>query len=162
MGCLVWRVLGCGVQRLNAWYFGLAAVVTGCVTSVQQQGQSLKAINVHEIKPGIDTMTSIEARYGRPSTVSLFPGSSHTERWYYTHRILQETPVKGRRSVTHRSLVIIFDKSGRVVRCEGITGEQNVSIKTKTTQEKGYETNFLKETFRNIGKFGQGGSLTHE
>lgn len=132
------------------------------MTSVQQQGQSLQAVDVSEIKPGVDTKASVVARYGRPSTISLFPGSAHTERWYYTHRILTESPVKGRKAIVHRSLVIVFDASGKVVRCDAIVGERSVPVKSKTTKEQGYETNFLKETFRNIGKFGQSSSSNRE
>ena len=135
---------------------GYLLLLSSCTTSVQQQGGSLGAIDLPAIKIGVDNKATIAEKYGQPSTRSIFGGEEQTERWYYTHRILASSPLRGHTTLGHRSIVITFAPNGTVLRCGVIQGEKKISLNSKVTKEPGYKTNILKEVFRNIGKFGQG------
>lgn len=146
----------CGLRSVLAGLMLL--LLCSCTTSIQQQGGSLGAFDLQNIKIGVDTKETITEAYGQPSTKSIFCGDEKTERWYYTHRVLASSPLKGRRTLSHHSVVITFTPNGTVKRCGVIEGEHKISLNSKTTKELGYKTNLLKEMFRNIGKFGQGGN----
>lgn len=138
---------------------GLFLLETSCTTTVKQQGCVLQAFELSDIRLGQDTQETVFKRFGRPSTTSVFVGNKGGERWYYTQRVVSETAIGGKKPIMHRSLVIVFDEKGVVRSTETILGERTVPVSTKTTKEAGYHTSFLKETFRNIGKFGQGNGI---
>lgn len=147
------------MNSLNRIGLSFLLLGTSCTTTVRQQGCLLQAFDLNEIKIGQDTKETVFKRLGQPSTTSVFSGEKSGERWYYTQRVVSETAIGGKKPVMHQSFVIAFD-SGGVVRSKGtIVGEQAVPVSSKTTKEAGYSTSFLKETFRNIGKFGQGGGI---
>lgn len=140
----------------------LVCLCCGCTTSVQQQGCYLQAFDISAIKIGHDTQETILMRYGQPSTSSVFPGKDRLKRWYYTHRVVSESPVRGKKSLVHQSIVITFNERGVVQDKKVIVGENNIPVSSKKTKEPGYKTTFLKETFRNIGRFGQSGSISQK
>lgn len=138
---------------------GIALLETSCTTTVRQQGCVLQAFDLDELKIGKDTQEVVLKKFGHPSTTSVFSGDKGSERWYYTQRVVSETAIGGKKPVMHRSLVITFDAKGVVQSKKTILGEQPVPVSSKTTKETGYRTSFLKETFRNIGRFGQSGGI---
>lgn len=150
------RECKCGLRSVLAGLMLL--LLSSCTTSIQQQGGSLGSFDLQKIKVGVDTKETIAEAYGQPSTKSIFRGAENTERWYYTHRVLASSPLKGRRTLSHRSIVFTFAPNGTVQRYGVIEGEHKISVNSKTTKELGYKTNLLKEMFRNVGKFGQGGN----
>lgn len=113
------------------------------------------SFDLTEIKIGKDTKTTILEKYGPPSTKSLFPGENGAERWYYTHRRLTETTLKGRHSALHQTIEFVFNRTGVVVQIKTISGEKEIRVQSKYTKEKGYKTSLFKELFGNIGKFDQ-------
>lgn len=119
----------------------------------------LQAFDLDEVEVGKDTKETVLKRFGQPSTTSIFSKGTMAERWYYTQRILSESPLGGKKPVMHHSLMIAFDAKGVVCDKASILGEQSVPVTSKTTKESGYKTTLLKETFRNIGRFGQGGGI---
>ncbi|GHS93876.1 hypothetical protein AGMMS49949_07400 [Alphaproteobacteria bacterium] len=131
----------------------------GCTKTLQQQGCYLQTFDLKAIHAGKDTKDSIRKKYGPPSTFSIFSKQKGVERWFYTYRLLSEAPVKGRSPILHTSIVLTFDERGFVKDKAMITGENKVHRDAKTTKEAGYKTSFLKETFQNIGRFGQSGSI---
>lgn len=132
----------------------LALSQGGCMRVVSEHGYTVHSTALSDIHVGKDTKTSIEKRFGTPSTTSIFH-TNQEESWYYIYRTVVETPFSGKRSLSHRSIMITFNSKGVVTECKQIEGEAAVAFLRNTTREKGYSTNIWKETFRNIGKFGQ-------
>jgi outer membrane protein assembly factor BamE (lipoprotein component of BamABCDE complex) len=142
----------------GCWVFSLGFTVffSGCTTVYYQQGCHLQATDVSKIAIGVDTCTTIMERFGPPTTVSLFAKQKGIDRWYYTHRLVAEAPVRGYSTEKHVTLMIVFDAKGIVREKKFIEGENKIKPTKKTTKEYGYKTSLLKETFGNIGKLGQG------
>jgi outer membrane protein assembly factor BamE (lipoprotein component of BamABCDE complex) len=144
-------------ERLKVAISFLGIFLCGCVARVEQKGCCIQAFDLSEIKERIDTKATIMERYGKPSTISIF--NQDQERWYYVHRVISELPIRGKKTNLHKSIVITFNNEGVVEKKEIITGEKDISICRDVTKEPGYKTTFLKETFKNIGKFGQSGGV---
>ncbi|MDR0632613.1 MAG: outer membrane protein assembly factor BamE [Holosporales bacterium] len=121
------------------------------------KGCYVQSFDLLKVKEHVDTKETIREKFGIPSTTSVF--NKGVERWYYVHRIISESPARGRKSVLHQSIFITFDKRGVVQEKGTISGENEVDICKDVTKDAGYKTTFLRETFGNIGKFSQSGGV---
>jgi outer membrane protein assembly factor BamE (lipoprotein component of BamABCDE complex) len=133
-------------------------LLCGCSNIIEQKGCFIQAFDLSEVKENVDTKETVENKYGMPSTTSIFQDDS--ERWYYIYRVISDSPTKGKKSILHKSVIITFNKNGIVKKKEIISGENEMEICKEVTKEKGYKTTFLKESFRNIGKFSQSGHVS--
>jgi outer membrane protein assembly factor BamE (lipoprotein component of BamABCDE complex) len=135
---------------------------SGCSVSIQHQGSMLRTFELEEIKIGQDSKDSIFERYGPPSVASVLPDKNNVTRWYYIHRIVADSPVRGKNTVQNMSLMVAFDALGKVIDRQFVFGESSIPISSKKTSEPGYKTSFLHEAFANIGRFGQSTPNTKE
>ena len=143
------------VKTLSVVWIGCLCCLAGCVTRIEHRGCYIQSFDLKDIKEHVDNKKSVEAKWGQPSTTSVF--GEH--RWYYIHREIANSPARGKKTVLHKSIVLTFDAQGFVIQKEEILGENKVSFCKDVTKERGYKTSFLKETFRNIGKFSQSGGV---
>lgn len=143
--------------RLNRFFYVGFLLFVSCATRFEHKGCYIESFNLADVKENVDTKSTIENRYGKPSITSIF--NKNLERWYYTQRVIAESPAGGKKSLSHRSVAITFNKNGIVVAKDLIVGEKDVKPNSVVTKETAYKTTFLKETFRNIGKFSQSGGV---
>ncbi|MDR0631086.1 MAG: outer membrane protein assembly factor BamE [Holosporales bacterium] len=126
-----------------------------CTVAVQQQGSVIKRITEEDIKPGVDTKESVQKRCGPPNAVSALPDAAGTIRWYYIHRIVSASPVRGQRGLMNAVVMIVFDKNGIVTDRQLFAGESKMPFTSKRTREPGFKSTLWHEAFANIGRFGQ-------
>lgn len=137
------------------WLFLGLFLYSGCTTSIENKGCLIQSFDLEEIKVGVDSKQTVAKVYGQPSTTSIFNKEGEGERWYYICRSVVQSPLKGKKTLQHQSVVIVFNTKGIVSKKYVVVGENEIPISKQVTKDMGYKTTFFREMFGNIGKFAQ-------
>jgi len=98
---------------------GLLPVALGaCSAQIDVRGSAPSDEDLVTVRPGLDTKTDIQERFGLPMTVS----AADPNIWYYVKQDLRPLPLSPPEVIDQRIVVVSFDVEDLVVGTEVVNG----------------------------------------
>ncbi len=125
------------------------ALASACTPIVRRHGYAPEREALTEIAPAQDTRATVLARFGNPSTRSVFDDNT----WYYITDVTQQlgylSPETSARSVT----AVRFDARGVVASVDRYSLEDGriVALVDRETPTRGRELSVLEQLLGNVG-----------
>jgi outer membrane protein assembly factor BamE (lipoprotein component of BamABCDE complex) len=125
---------------------GLAAV--GCAPTTQVHGYVPPSADVARIRPGVDTVATVEEILGLPTSTGLLRDSA----WFYVQSVFESYTYNPPRVVDRTVLVVNFNPDGVVTGVErfGVEDGRIVNLTARTTETGGRQLGVLEQIFGNI------------
>jgi len=124
--------------------------LAACTPGIDRRGFVPDETDTQPIQSGVDTKSTILARYGTPSTVAPFDDNS----WYYIsdtkERRTYHLPTTTQRTV----LAVTFGQNDVVdaVKTYGMADGRVVNYSDRTTPTRGRELSVIEQIFGNVGR----------
>jgi outer membrane protein assembly factor BamE (lipoprotein component of BamABCDE complex) len=124
--------------------------LTACTPGIDRRGFVPDETDTQPIQSGVDTKSTVLARYGTPSTVAAFDDNS----WYYIsdtkERRTYHLPTTTQRTV----LAIKFGQNDVVdgVKTYGMKDGRVVNYSDRATPTRGRELSVVEQIFGNVGR----------
>jgi outer membrane protein assembly factor BamE (lipoprotein component of BamABCDE complex) len=132
---------------------GLAVVLAfllaaGCAPTTRVHGYVPTQDDLSRIRPGVDTMATVEEVLGRPSSSGLLRDSS----WYYVQSVVQNYTYNPPRVIDRTVVAVTYNGNGVVSGIEryGIEDGRIINLTTRTTETGGRELGVLEQLFGNL------------
>jgi outer membrane protein assembly factor BamE (lipoprotein component of BamABCDE complex) len=125
-----------------------------CAPTLATQGFQAVDNKPQDIKPGVDTRSSVLSKLGSPTTSGAFDNTT----WYYisqqTEKYAYYLPKVQKRDV----VAIYFDKADKVVDVKQLALKDGYQIayERRETPTRGKELNWLEQLLGNIGRSASG------
>jgi len=110
-------------------------------------------MDIKKIQVGIDTMKTIQERFGSPSTSSVFGDEQKGHNWYYISKRTSTTSFYRPETLEQQTIVIRFDEQGIVRDVAKYEGEHPVVPIDRKTETTGYESSIMRDIFGNFGRY---------
>lgn len=125
-----------------------ALLGSGCAPTVQVHGYVPPPADISRIKPGVDTMASVDEILGRPSSNGVLRDSA----WYYVQSTVENYTYHAPRVVDRTVLAVTFNSAGTVtgVTRYGLEAGRIINLETRTTATGGREMGVLEQLFGNL------------
>ncbi len=126
------------------------SAAAACTPVTRRHGYAPEADPLTEIQVNIDTVDTVRARYGNPSTASVFDG----DVWYYVTDVRTQLaylrPESSARSIT----AVHFDGAGVVSSVEtyGLENGRVVALVDRKTPTRGRELTILEQLLGTVGR----------
>jgi outer membrane protein assembly factor BamE (lipoprotein component of BamABCDE complex) len=133
-----------------------AAMITGCVGTVEQRGNLPAPEKLAEIQPGVTSKDDVIKLLGSPSSVSIFNDKS----WYYISRRTGQVAFFEPDTIDQQVFIVNFDDQGvvKTVDHKGVQDARAIDPVPRATPAPGRELTFLEQVIGNVGKFNNAGS----
>jgi outer membrane protein assembly factor BamE (lipoprotein component of BamABCDE complex) len=124
--------------------------LTACTPGIDRRGFVPDETDTQPIQSGVDTKSTILARYGTPSTVAAFDDNA----WYYIsdtkERRTYHLPTTTQRTV----LAVKFGQNDVVdeVKTYGMADGRVVNYSNRETPTRGRELSVIEQIFGNVGR----------
>lgn len=130
----------------------LAMVAAGCAPIVENHGYAPNEDQLAQIQPGADSVDTVSAKIGRPSTGGLVRSRS----WYYVASRFETVTYHAPELVDRRVVAITFDEQGVVQTVDryGLEDGRIINLVTRTTPTYGRTLGVLEQLFGNLGNVG--------
>lgn len=125
-----------------------AALAGGCAPTVQVHGYMPPQSDISRVRPGADTVASVEEILGRPSSSGVLRDSA----WYYVQSTVENFTYNPPRVVDRNVLAVRFNSGGVVqsVTRYGLEDGRIVNLTARTTETGGRELGVLEQLFGNL------------
>jgi outer membrane protein assembly factor BamE (lipoprotein component of BamABCDE complex) len=125
-----------------------AVLVAACAPTVQIHGYVPPQAEVARVRPGVDTMATVEELLGRPSSSGLL----RDRAWYYVQSTVANYTYNPPRVVDRTVLAVEFAPDGVVqaVNRYGLEDGRVVNLTTRTTETGGRTLGVLEQLFSNL------------
>lgn len=136
--------------RLSAALVALGAAVA-CAPVNTYSGFSAERNNVEIAEPqvGVDTRSTVQQRFGSPSTTAVMDQDS----WYYVSSVQERVAFYTPRITERQVMVVRFEgETVSAVEKFGIERGQIVAYNDNATPTRGRELGVLEQIFGNIGR----------
>ena len=130
----------------------LAMVAAGCAPIVESHGYAPNEQQLALIEPGVDSVESVSAKIGRPSTGGLV----RSRAWYYVASRFETLTYNAPELVDRRVVAVTFDEAGVVEAVDqyGLEDGRIINLVTRTTPTYGRLLGILEQIFGNLGNVG--------
>jgi outer membrane protein assembly factor BamE (lipoprotein component of BamABCDE complex) len=139
-----------GFLRLSAALLALGGAVA-CAPVQTYSGFSAERNNVEIPDPqiGVDTRTTVQQRFGSPSTTAVMDDAS----WYYVSAVQERVAFYTPR-ITQREVMVVRFEGDTVSAVEkfGLERGQIVAYNDNATPTRGRELGVLEQLFGNVGR----------
>lgn len=143
---------------LIALAFGVG--LGACAPTTQVHGYVPSDADVAQVRPGVDTVATVEQTLGLPSSTGLLRDTA----WFYVQSTFENYTYHKPRVIDRTVLVVNFNQNGTVTSVEkfGIEKGRIVELSARTTDTGGRQLGVLEQLFGNLlnldaGAFGDGG-----
>ncbi|ETZ06978.1 SmpA / OmlA family protein [Holospora obtusa F1] len=143
------------IPKKNSWkalVFGL--LLCGCEPERNVRGRVIPEEDLAQVKNGLGVLdqTQIEQLIGPPSSILSF--DPHT--WYYLNFSTETKAFFAPLIKENKGFALIFSNNGKLAKYIPNSGTKSLEIALKeTTLPSTHRKEFLKELFRNAGRFGK-------
>jgi outer membrane protein assembly factor BamE (lipoprotein component of BamABCDE complex) len=139
---------------MNLLRLSAAALVLGAAAAcapVQTYSGFLPERNdvlIPDPEPGVDTRTTVQQRFGSPSTTAVFDQTA----WYYISSVQERVAFYTPQTTERRVMVVRFDgETVTAVEKFGLERGRLVSYSGETTPTRGRELGLLEQLLGNVG-----------
>ncbi|NBT85004.1 MAG: outer membrane protein assembly factor BamE [Alphaproteobacteria bacterium] len=133
--------------------FLISFLLVGCYPTIDSRGYNPETMDVKKIQIGVDTMQTIQERFGSPSTSSAFGDENKGHNWYYISKRTSTTSFYRPETLEQQTIVLRFDAQGIVRDVAKYEGEHPVIPIDRKTETTGYETSIMRDIFGNFGRY---------
>lgn len=125
-----------------------SVLLAACAPTMQVHGYVPPAVEVARIRPGVDTMATVEEVLGRPSSSGILRESA----WYYVESTIENYTYYPPRVIDRTILAVSFAPDGvvRDVARYGLEDGRVVNLTTRTTETGGRTLGVLEQLFGNL------------
>lgn len=129
-------------------FLAVAGAACAPVTTYNGFRSDFNAADMPQPQVGVDTKTTVEQRYGTPSTTAVFDQTA----WYYVSASSQQTAFYRPRVTDRHVMVVKFDgDTVASVQNYGIERGRLIAYNNDVTPTRGRELGLLEQLFGNIG-----------
>lgn len=139
---------------MNLLRLSAAALVLGAAAAcapVQTYSGFLPERNdvlIPDPEPGVDTRSTVQQRFGSPSTTAVFDQTA----WYYISSVQERVAFYNPQTIERRVMVVRFDgETVSAVEKFGLERGRLVSYNGETTPTRGRELGLLEQLLGNVG-----------
>jgi outer membrane protein assembly factor BamE (lipoprotein component of BamABCDE complex) len=142
------------VGSLAALVAVLGASLSGCAPIISSNGFQAVDVKPTDIKPGVDSRSSVLSKLGSPSTAAAFDPNV----WYYISQTTEKYTYYKPRLMKRDVVVITFDKDDKVISVKSLQLKDGYEIAYagNETPTRGREVNWLEQI---LGTIGRGGGM---
>ncbi len=133
--------------------FLLLIFLCACEPVVEYHGYSPDDLDITKLEVGKDDTETVRVKYGTPLLVSTFPQKDNKIAWYYTFKRMVRYSYHLPDTTDQCTLIILFDKKGKVADKQVVLGENPIVTSNKETDIKGYDRGLMKDIFGNFGRY---------
>jgi outer membrane protein assembly factor BamE (lipoprotein component of BamABCDE complex) len=128
--------------------FALGLALAGCAPTTQVHGYIPSPADVARVRPGVDTVATVEETLGLPSSTGLLRDTA----WFYVQSVFENYTYNPARVVDRTVLVVNFNGDGVVTGIDryGIEDGRIVNLTNRTTDTGGRQLGVLEQIFGNI------------
>jgi outer membrane protein assembly factor BamE (lipoprotein component of BamABCDE complex) len=138
-----------GLLRLSAAALALGAA-TACAPTESYNGfrPERNDVAIADPQPGVDTRTTVQQRFGSPSTTAVFDQNA----WYYVDSVQQRVAFYDAR-ISERHVMVVHFNGDTVASVEkfGLERGRVISYDDHTTPTRGRELGILEQLLGNVG-----------
>ena len=135
-------------RTARAMLLGGFVLVAACQETLRLHGYVPSEADVARVRPGVDTMSTVEETLGRPSSSGLL----RDRAWYYVQSTIADYTYNPPRVVDRTVLAIEFAPNGVVqaVNRYGLEDGRVINLTTRTTETGGRTLGVLEQLFGNL------------
>lgn len=126
-------------------------ILVGCAPTITVHGYVPSEEDIASIRPGVDTVLTLEERIGRPSSTALVTGNE----WYYVQTTMEQLTYNPPKITDRVVLAVAFDDNGTVRDVEryGLNDGRDIPLSTRITETGGQRENVLLGIFGGLLNF---------
>jgi len=138
-------------QRLIA-AAAAAVMLAACEPIIRTHGYAPTETQLSDIAPGLDTVSTVTSKIGRPST----GGVVRDNTWFYVASRTETLAYNAPEVVERRVVAVSFDDDGTVAAVDrfGLEDGRIVNLVTRTTPTFGRQLTVLQQIFGNLRNVG--------
>ncbi|MEO0681153.1 MAG: outer membrane protein assembly factor BamE [Pseudomonadota bacterium] len=129
-----------------------AATLAACEPIIRTHGYAPTETQLSDIAPGLDTVSTVTTKIGRPST----GGVVRDNTWFYVASRTETLAYNPPEVVERRVVAVRFEDDGTVASVDrfGLEDGRVINLVTRTTPTFGRELTVLQQIFGNLGNVG--------
>jgi outer membrane protein assembly factor BamE (lipoprotein component of BamABCDE complex) len=136
------------VLRLSAAAIALGAAACAPVQTYSGFLPERNDVQIAEPQAGVDTRTTVQQRFGTPSTTAVFDQTA----WYYVSSVQERLAFYDPETIERRVMVVRFDgETVASVETFGLERGRLVSYSDEVTPTRGRELGVIEQLLGNVG-----------
>lgn len=134
--------------RVSAAAIALGAAACAPVQTYSGFLPERNDVQIADPQPGVDTRTTVQQRFGSPSTTAVFDQTA----WYYVSSVQEQVAFYNPQTIERRVMVVRFD-GDTVASVEkfGLERGRLVAYNDEVTPTRGRELGILEQLLGNVG-----------